>query len=148
MIVTTEVFDELVLTDLNSSTAVTGALQGTKFGLITNTFTPTKTVTLTTIVQPTYTGYALQSATFTGPTRDGQGNINLESQLLIWQEMTTPADVTITGWFLQNSGGTALYWLEFFATPQTLTDLISVLKFVVEFIQTNPNNSGQATLLP
>ena len=145
MIVTTETYDAAALAAQNAQTAAVGPLKGSLFGLTTNAYTPTKRTTLSLLTEPTYTGYARIVGTFSAPTRDIFGNLNIESQLLTWQEITTAVAVTITGWFLVDTTGLILYWMEVFDTPVNLIDLLSVLKFVVEFIQSNPN-SGQATI--
>jgi hypothetical protein len=149
MIVTTETFDEECLALLiHASATLVGPLSGAKFGLFTNNLTLTKQTTLGLLTEATYTGYSQQVATWTAPTRDALGNINVESQLLAWQETTTPVDVSVFGWFLVDPTGATLLMAEVFPNgPYSLIDLLSILKFVVEFIQTNPNNAGQATIV-
>jgi len=150
VIITTEFLDAAVLTIIkHASATLVGPLSGALFGLFTNDIGLTKTTAFSALTEPTYTGYAQQAATWSAATRDSNSNINIESQLLIWQEITTPVSVTIFGWFLVDSGGTNLLMAERFNPgPLSLVDLLSIIKFVVEFIQTNPNNAGQATLVP
>ncbi len=147
MIVTTEVYDVAALAAQNAQVAAVGPIKGALFGLTIGAYTPTKKTVLTDLVEASYTGYARVIGVFSAPARDINGNINIESQLLLWQETTTPSSNSITGWFLVDTGGTILYWMEVFATPYSLVDLLSELKFVVEFIQSNPSNSGQATVV-
>jgi hypothetical protein len=147
VIVTTETFDADILIGLTASVAAVGTLHGTLFGLFTNNITPTKTIGVGIFTEPTYTGYARIAATWGAPTRDANKNINIESQLLIWQETGTPVPTTVFGWFLVDSTGLILYMAELFATPQSLVDVLSALKFNVEFIGSNAN-PGQATIVP
>jgi hypothetical protein len=146
MLVTSEYFDSQVIAGANGGAGIT-PLTGNKLHLYTNSVSPTKTNVPADFVEPTYTGYAAASLTWGSPSRDPSGNISTDTGLEVFQMSNALTPTTIIGYYITDTAGTHFLMGEMFATPQQLVDTLSILAFVIEFIQSSPSPGG-ATLVP
>src|SRR5215472_16178164 len=133
MLITTEYLDAQILTEATAAVGAAGVLHSATVRLYTAGPTPNKTTPFSAYTEPTFTGYAPVTVTWTTPTRDSGARINIESQLLTFQETTTPVTVSVLGWFMADLAAANSLMAEQFDTPFQFQDLLSILKFVIEF---------------
>jgi len=118
----------------SATVAAVGPLDGAKFGLFTNNLTPTPQTPLSALVEPTYTGYARQTAVFGPPGRDQNGLIGIFSTRLLWQESAPAVAENIFGIFLVDTTGLIMFGCELFPTPIPLSDILDYIATVTEIL--------------
>lgn len=147
-IVTTEYFDEQVITDLltHSTTTFDGVLKICDMGLFVNDAVPAKDSLLTDFTEPTYTGYARQVQTFVTAARNAEGNIQTDAGLTAWQMGDADLPTVIKGYFLCSHTGGHLLMAERFDADQALDDTLSYLGIIGTWIASN-DNPGSAPII-
>lgn len=101
-----------------------------KIGLFTNNVSPTKTSTLATFTEATFSGYTrLVLNAFEGPTNIGANVWQLSHANVIWQSTApTPAE-NVWGYVVADSSWTTLMWAEKFgsAIPVSVTGAVVLI---------------------
>lgn len=144
---TTEYTDQHAAIDYTQAGAgVAGILNGAKVILATNAFTPTKSLAVSGLTQPTYTGYAPATVTWATAVRDSNGDIVTLSDLIPIQMGDSLTPTSITGYGLTDTGGTHLLLSELFPNPLNLVDVLSYFGLQIPFAPGTPQSkSGLVT---
>lgn len=148
-LITTDYADQQLMTGATGSTTTTftAPWNGAKIILATNNFQPTKGRALADLTQPTYTGYAAQAITWTGPNRDGANQSAAFGGLALFKMTNNTNPTTCYGYGITDSGGTHLLGSELFASgPLSLTDTFSQIGIVPELPLILVNNAS-ATII-
>jgi hypothetical protein len=137
--IVTDYFVETILAALANGAPPAGPLSGCKLGL----FLGNPTLNNNTVVAdltaggilPTYTGYATKTITFSGtPLRDSSGNIVIRGTIAApFQPTDGVTPNTVTGAYVEDTGGTHLFWAEKFDTPKAMLDALSFIAATLYF---------------
>ncbi len=139
MITWTEAYDTAALAALEAAATVLGA--DLKAVLFTNPISPNKSLVLADLTQPTYTGYLAQTVVLGAPARDPQRGIVAVAAGLTWQMTGTPVPTVIYGIGYTMGTGPDLAGVEVFNSPVPLTDDLSFLVTILEYVQTSDGSS-------
>lgn len=145
MLTSVEVYDKAALDALIASAVILGT--DLKMGLNTAIVNPSKTLALSDMVEPTYSGYARQAVLFGPSFRDPSRGISSLAAGLLWQQGGSPTPCLIQGYFL--IGGTAsavFYAYEPLDNAFQMTDDLDAITIVVQYIQAS-QAQGFATFL-
>lgn len=156
MLTTTEYFDQQLTLDATNPTTPgesssggvpLGVLYRSRMILFTNVIAPGKTTTLAQLTQPLYSGYASQQITWGAPTRDISLGVGSQGSALTFQMANGATPTLVYGYGIVDPSGTILYGAENFANgPVSLTDALSFVDIVAEWIANNPN-AGTASVV-
>lgn len=145
MLTTVEAYDEAALAALIASAVLLGS--DLKMGLNTAIVSPSKTLTIGDMVEPTYAGYARQLLVAGAPFRDPAVEISCLFGGLTWQQLSTPTPCLIQGYFI--IGGTAsavFYGYEPLPSPFQMNDDLDAFTIILQYIQSS-TNQGFSTVI-
>ena len=126
--------------------AATGLGSDLKIGLNTAIIAPSKTLILSDMTEPTYTGYARQSVVFTSASRDSTYDIVAEGDVNAFAMSGTPVPTLVQGWFLIFGAGPSFLGYCPLPQPYQMNDALDVLSIVVQYIQ-SCTPQGTATVI-
>ncbi len=138
----TQVFLDQVLAGANTNVSAgnyTGMLYGAKAGLFTNQPVLSPLNAFADFTEPTWTGYAVASLTWTGPVIDGVGNLLVQSGIISFTPGATPSPaVLVYGYYLENttvpSAGHNIIGAEYFPTPISVSSTLTAVLFVAQVV--------------
>lgn len=130
---------------LAALTGAGGLLNGIKIGLIVNNVAWSKATLLADLVEPTYIGYAQVTPTWSSVFVATDGTYRVATGLNIFQPTGASTD-TITGYFVVNTGGTAIVGGDNFPVPIPLPSTTSRLAFTFEYSGTNAAQGAVAVV--
>lgn len=130
----------------------TGILYGAKALLFTNTPVITSQSVYADFTQPTWTGYAEATVTWTGPVIDPVGNLLVQTGIISFVPSAAPSPaVLVYGHALENttvpSAGHNLIGAELFPNPISVSSTLTAVLYVVQIILPQQPIYGGAVLL-
>lgn len=145
MLTTVEAYDEAAVAALIAAATLLGT--DLKMGLNTAILSPSKTLTLADMVEPTYAGYARQLLVAGAPFRDPAVGISCQFASLTWQQLATPTPCLIQGYFLIGGTGSAVFYgYEPLPAPFQMNDDLDAFTIILQYIQSSANQ-GVSTVL-